>query len=199
MTSAEEHRQRFDLPKDCPVHSPWGTVQTGEKLAEGVFSVSTPGHGGIKLDRKRNGEIPEIFRREGGWYEEDCDWAIPVYILGLMPDKNDAALKMLRDWHWRAYEAWFHVTILPGESFLKDEYLFAQANANDWVVISACGDWYQGVPKGMVGCIATKGGVRGDGRSQPESRRFLVPVEEYQTRGRHGFVIDESKHKEWPQ
>ncbi len=158
MTAAQLKRLRNGLPDGCPLHSPWGAVQHGEKLADGVFFVSTAGHGGIKLDRARNALIPDVFRREGGWYEEDCDWAIPMYFLELKLEKKELALETMRNWHWRAYESWFKETIPPGSSYLKDEHLFQEANRANWVVISA------------VRRLA-RGGSRGHGRLRRHHRR----------------------------
>jgi hypothetical protein len=198
MTAAQLKLLRNGLPDGCPLHSPWGAVQHGEKLVDGVFFVSTAGHGGIKLDRTPNASIPDIFRNEGGWYEEDCDWAIPMYFLELKPEMKELAVESIRNWHWKAYESWFKETIPPGSSYLKDEQLFQEANRANWVVISASGDWHEKVPEGMVGCVATLGGRRGDGRSpRPAERKFLVPAEEYAKRDRFGFVIDESRHESW--
>jgi hypothetical protein len=161
-------------------------------------ALSAAGHGGIKLDRVRNALIPDVFRKEGGWYEEDCEWAIPMYFLDLNPEKKNLALETMRNWHWRAYKSWFRETIPPGSSYLKDEHLFREANRDNWVVISACGDWHAKVPAGMVGCVATLGGHRGDGRGpRPAERHFLVPADEYAKRDRFGFVIDESRHQLW--
>ena len=56
--------------------SPWGRIQNAYTVADGIFLVSTAGHGGAKLDRKRNAQVPKPWRSKGGWYEEDCDWAI---------------------------------------------------------------------------------------------------------------------------
>jgi len=42
--------------------------------------VTTAGHGGIKLDAARNRKVPGPVRSRDGWYEEDCDWAIPAYV-----------------------------------------------------------------------------------------------------------------------
>ena len=89
MNAAQLKRLRNGLPDGCPLHSPWGAVQHGERLVDGVFFVSTAGHGGIKLSQARNALIPDVFRREGGWYEEDCDWAIPMYFLELKPEKKE--------------------------------------------------------------------------------------------------------------
>jgi hypothetical protein len=41
-----------------------------------MFFVSTPSHGGFKLEAKHNVLIPAPFCRDGGWYEEDCD--VPI-------------------------------------------------------------------------------------------------------------------------
>ena len=75
----EEQRQDAIAP-EAPPYSPWGNVQECETLCPGVYSVSTPGHGGIMVRR----ELAEkIFRKEaldcgfteGAYlcFEEDCD------------------------------------------------------------------------------------------------------------------------------
>lgn len=63
-----------------PKSSPWGKVDGCETIAPGFLSVSTSSHGGIKLDRARNAKVPEQWRRPGGWYEEDSDYAIPFLV-----------------------------------------------------------------------------------------------------------------------
>jgi hypothetical protein len=55
------------------------------------------------------------------------------------------------------------------------------------VVIAALHSDHQ---QGLVGCIATLGGIRGE----VGERRFLVPRSDYVI-GRHGFVIDSIKHE----
>lgn len=75
----EDQRQNTIVP-ETPFYSPWGNIQECETLCPGVYSVSTPGHGGIMVRR----ELAEkIFRKEamgcgfveGGYlcFEEDCD------------------------------------------------------------------------------------------------------------------------------
>jgi len=65
-------------------HSPWGTIDSVEELADGITFVGTPGHGGIRLGPERIDEMPEPYRRfqsrhaKPPFYEEDCDWAVPV-------------------------------------------------------------------------------------------------------------------------
>jgi hypothetical protein len=72
--------QDFYRSCPCPARSRWGPIQTKSELAPGVWSVSTAGHGGIKLSRERNAAVPAYLRREGGWYEEDCEWAIAAVV-----------------------------------------------------------------------------------------------------------------------
>lgn len=73
--------------------SPWGKIQHVQHLGEGACFVSTAGHGGIKLDRKRNAMIPKAARRERGWYEEDCEAAIPMAAI----ESVRAALNVTRE------------------------------------------------------------------------------------------------------
>lgn len=60
--------------------SPWGAVQQQHELAEGIIGVSTASHGGIKVSDELLAKMPAEFRTTpysgGGWFEEDCDWAL---------------------------------------------------------------------------------------------------------------------------
>ena len=96
-------------PKAVPSIRRGAPSITARRFAEGVFFVSTPSHGGFKLEAKHNLLIPAAFRREGGWYEEDCDAAIPMFFMPLLfkPEQVHEARQSLRNWHWRAWEAHF--------------------------------------------------------------------------------------------
>jgi hypothetical protein len=61
---------------NIPKRSPWGKVQDAWVKGEGIISVSTAGHGGVKVSAKQNKRIPESVRKADGWYEEDVEWAI---------------------------------------------------------------------------------------------------------------------------
>ena len=69
------------------IHTPWGNSQNIEKISRGLEFVDTSGHGGIKVSDELNKQIP-LWVKEGtyrklgleGWYEEDCDWCIPVIV-----------------------------------------------------------------------------------------------------------------------
>jgi hypothetical protein len=58
---------------DCPsqVETPWGRAETARSQGEGVVFYATPSHGGFRLDVQRNERIPERWRNESRWYEED--------------------------------------------------------------------------------------------------------------------------------
>lgn len=62
-------------------HTPWGRVDSIEHLGTGIDFVGTSGHGGIKLDSRRNKKIPDYMRSHDGFYEEDCEYVIPMVVL----------------------------------------------------------------------------------------------------------------------
>lgn len=169
--------------------TPWGVSQSATVYAEGIESHSTAGHGGFKLSTERNRMVHPLLRAEGGWYEEDCAWAIvaitfPDLFTGV---ERRCAERSVKDSWPDAWETIFGVVLGPGESHEKDRRAFQQAHAEDWIVVSAV---TSGHHKGFVECVATPGGRRGAGI---EERRFLVPADEYAV-GRFGFVIDPSRH-----
>lgn len=115
-------------------NSPWGAVQDTTVLADGICSVTTASHGGVKLDTKRQAEMPEGWRKPGGWYEEDCDWCLPFIIFqkDIMAYGDECAVhnilhcrhvEILKDWHPNKYEEWFKTTLKPGESYIRDHPL----------------------------------------------------------------------------
>lgn len=173
--------------------SPWGVIQDEERIATGITFVSTSSHGGIKLDRRRQAMMPKVFRQKGGWYEEDCDWCLPALIFPeAFPDKQTLAHSTAKDWHPEAYEAHFGVVISLSESVKKREVKFQADTVDKWVVTAAWGSWHAKVPVGMVGVVASLGGIRDHSVLQ---RYFLVPQPEYSGRG-VGFVVDLERHQE---
>ena len=67
-------------------YTPWGWTSDIDELAEGVWRVSTPSHGGLKLSRERWDELPADLR--DGMFtqtfaEEDCEEPIVRTLLGL--------------------------------------------------------------------------------------------------------------------
>lgn len=186
-----------NLPCKEGGRSPWGTIQIAspiQPLQDGIAAVSTASHGGVKLDRKANAKIPAYCRRSGGWYEEDCEWSIPFVVLGLGTEKQqESAYATFKNWYPREYAQWSGSPVPIGESYVLRREAFEDATKDSLVVICAWGDWKDGVPKGMVQCIATVGGNRGVDATE---RTFLVPSEEYAKDRPFGFVIDLQRHRE---
>lgn len=92
-------RERGELP---PTTSPWGHVDNRDRLAEGIWRVDTPSHGGIWLSPARAKLVPRYivaasFLRRADWWEEDCDQAWPRLIFGdeIGLVQKDQALKAL--------------------------------------------------------------------------------------------------------
>lgn len=172
--------------------TPWGSSQLATIYGPGVISHATAGHGGFHLSADRNRLVESALRKDSPWYEEDCEWAIVALTF---PDFFTAYERKCADETIRHCwpETWerIHGRILAeGESRANDRCAFEQAHADDWVVISAI---YSGQHAGMTEVVATKGGLRDTGAE----RRFLVPSEDYSTRGPFGFVIDEARHQSY--
>lgn len=175
--------------------TPWGTAQTSRSLVRGIMFYSTAGHGGIHLSPTRNMVVPAYMRNTDGWYEEDCEWAIPATIFPETFVKNAGSEDILEDikstllnWFPAMYEKFHGVKIKDGESFRRDRDNFDETNKHNYIVISATGK-----PEG-VEVVATVGGRRSF--NDETEKRFLVPTEEYQNRSNLGFVINLAHHKE---
>lgn len=164
--------------------SPWGKVQDSEMLTPFLGNVSTAGHGGLKVSPEYNKKIPSIFRKQNGWYEEDCAWAIPMYFLmqdialEALPGKIDylakteregIALKTLKQWYWKEYEQHFDVILDESESNLKADYIWVSQNALKWQVI--CSKY---VENDDIELILTLGGRRSSHTNTVEERTIIV-------------------------
>ncbi|MEQ8285731.1 hypothetical protein [Thalassospira sp.] len=176
------------------VHTPWGIADHCREYAEGITFYGTPSHGGFKLSPERLAAMHPALRVPAGWFEEDCEWAKVAFAFPecFTPEQREAAIHTLKDWCPDAYEAATGETLAPGASYIKDQRLFHEKHAEDWIVISAISSDQH---PGQVECIATIGGKRGEwGKADPEERRYLVPKAEYDKRGSHGFVINPALH-----
>lgn len=74
------YKKRGEGIMEYPMNTPWGAVQNAQKLAEGIYFLSTASHGGIYLSPDRRLEIGKRskFLDSAEFWEEDCDWAVPV-------------------------------------------------------------------------------------------------------------------------
>ena len=78
------------------IYTPWGRTRDVVELTEGVLRVTTPRHGGLKLNRDRWEELPAAVRDTiitPTFAEEDCEEPIVTLLLGLGDDRvREAAL-----------------------------------------------------------------------------------------------------------
>jgi hypothetical protein len=170
--------------------TPWGSSQLATIHAEGVIAYTTVGHGGFRLSSDRNLKVDPYLRIDGGWYEEDAEWAIVALTF---PDlftsyELRCAEQTIRDNWPNEWEIVVGRHLEPGESRKKDQRRFHQNHAEDWIVTSAIHSEHH---SGMTEVVASVGGRRTDARHE---RRFLVPSTEYADRGPFGFVIDATRH-----
>lgn len=176
----------------------WGKIDYIKEVAEGIQSISTPGHGGYKLDRKRNSMVHPAWRKKGGWYEEDCEYAIvwytfPEAIVNTREHKPmtrdeviSESVYTLKNSYPDEYETVTGEKVTAEESRKVAEREFLAKHANDYIVVCAYGDWHKDVPSGMVGVEATLGGDR---TIHGKRKYFLLPEDEYDTRDQFGYVI----------
>ncbi len=141
--------------------------------AEGVVSHSTATHRGIHLSSDRNKRVDVALRADGGWYEEDAEWAIVAITFPDLFTSHE---------HKRAHETYpeqlaeclgenLHgLELAPGESWAKDKAAFDRAYADDWIAVSAIQSDYH---PDMTEVITTRGGRR---NGHAEEMRFLVPA-----------------------
>jgi hypothetical protein len=83
----------YTFPPEPGAASPWGAVQTVEPLGPAVVIVTTASHGGFRLSPAALHRLPVVMRETaysgGGWFEEDCDWALPYLALSLDDYERD--------------------------------------------------------------------------------------------------------------
>lgn len=169
--------------------TPWGTAQVSRQFAEGIVLHSTAGHGSFHVNENANTTVHALYRNDNGFYEEHCEWAKVAHAFPHLFTTYERWLadRTLRDTYPDAYERVRGVILNGDQSHARDRQEFEKRHRNDWVVISALNSDHH---PGLVECIATLGGIRGEAGE----RRFLVPRTDYVI-GRHGFVIDPVKHR----
>ena len=185
------------------MRTPWGKADFVTEIIPGMFRVNAPGHGGIKLSRKLQARMPEYMKEDGGWYEEDSDYAKVFVVFAkeiaekasgtgmINQERLNLAQNVLRNWKPDAYEKFYNTVIPEGKSYLKDQRAFAVKHANDLQAVYA-----SMVSKDMVRVGACIGGRNERGHYNGDVRTFLVPATEYDARGRFSFVVDPTRHME---
>lgn len=185
--------------------TPWGKADHVKIVAPGIWEVSTPGHGGFKLDRVHNVKVHVALREPGGWYEEDCRWAIVAFTFPELfkPAEVDGAKQTLRDYYPDDYRLASGEEVTAANSRKLRETAFYVDHADRYVVMSAWGDWHDKVPKGMVGVVAIPAlraldRVQGRPFGTVTEKWCLLPEPDYRKpEGAFGFLIDETKHQVW--
>jgi len=171
------------------MRTPWGQSQHKKKIITGVNYHTTEGHGGFKVFKRLNALIPNEWRNENCWYEEDCEYCIPCMFIPAIkkedPELYACAVKTCKKWYPDIYEKVFNVILKEGESYIKDEKQFYKDNENNLIGISAVG------LDGKVTVSATIGGER----DYSNIRRFTIDEDKYLNRGRFGYVIQEEDLK----
>ena len=85
----------YPFPPTPGSSSPWGPIQSVTPLGPDVVTVTTASHGGLLVSLSALARMPEATRQtaysKGGWFEEDCDWALPYLALGLDAHEPEAA------------------------------------------------------------------------------------------------------------
>ncbi|MCZ4587653.1 hypothetical protein O4328_28865 [Rhodococcus opacus] len=178
-----------------PASSPWGAVQYGSVLVDGIITVSTAGHGGVRISAERLRQMPVALRLgRRRWFEEDCEAALVGVAfadeLTLDDHRRESMAASVANWFPDKWEAHFGRTLEPGQSYVRDKENFEAATVNQLVADSALGDWHEDVPEGMVGVTAHR-------RSDGTRGRYLVAADRYAKRGQFGHVIDESVDVVW--
>lgn len=182
--------------------TPWGKSQGATVYVEdGIYDHSTSSHGGMKVYAKLNKLIPEPYRNQDGWYEQDSEYAKVIVSLPQFFTKRELtkALDTVINWYPDEYEKVTGNRLHAGQSRVRDEQLFHAKHARDWIGIAAT-NVEDG--KNLTAVIASIGGERSryeNGRNiTVETKTFMVPREEYSKGWQpYGFVIDESKHPEF--
>ena len=123
-----------------PTASPWGPVQTFKPITDGLGSVTTAGHGGLRLEPSAAAHLgisDACLARslvEDGvyWFEEDCAaslllWEVPALWQEACPHlfKEGQGESQLRDLLRQSLSRWYPDYLLErGEPLDQERYRF---------------------------------------------------------------------------
>jgi hypothetical protein len=152
------------------MNTPWGKSDSIQRFERGLSFVSTPGHGGFAITPQvalKHLSTPAVAKAQkyGSYYffEEDCDafiilLEVPTTRNGMTEDK---IIDSLSHWHADYLIARGIQPTANGLKFYNDNRLEdrMRADKSPDLIVSANGDWKQGVPKDMVE-VTTADGAR---------------------------------------
>jgi hypothetical protein len=174
-------------------YSPWGKIQNKLDIAAGIKFVSTAGHGGLMISEKlaiKN--LPQIALKEGilysGYYcfEEDCAYAIPVFIMDipLLPNANHSiAEKTVKNWYPDIYEAFTKIKLNLEDSWMLRKRKHIEDIKDKMVAVAA-----SSTTNNMVIVTACKGGRDENGNYKGKCFEYLVSSEDYSRRSKYEFT-----------
>lgn len=153
-------------------------------LPKGWRFRDTPGHGYLIPSPEANANVPDFLRQHE--YEEDCAYHITVVFNPLLFSHEIlvSSIQSMKDWFPNEYEQAFNTILERGESRLKDDYFYTtNDNVGKYHPNCAWGDWYEGLPEGMV--LVCAGRVQAAtkpeiGRCREDEKYFLIPKAEYE-------------------
>lgn len=109
----------FYIWKQCP----WGKVNYVEKIASGIWIVSTEeGRSGFKLNKEFNDKLPYYLKIGNGWYDDDSKWCNVV--LGFPKYFSEHELKLAS--YIMKHCIPFEYKKFTGENVKVEESLFLQ-------------------------------------------------------------------------
>ncbi|MDK2759422.1 MAG: hypothetical protein KYX66_22105 [Blastomonas fulva] len=121
----------------------------------------TASHGGIILSDQRQAAMPPALLIDGGSYEEDCDWALPILAFSSELERQGSCsagfLQLARDtakcWHPDRFSAFTGEAVEENASTILRTRKAYIAAIGEFCVTTAWGDWADWVPEGKVGVI----------------------------------------------
>ena len=144
-----------------PQSSIWGAIYEADQILPGIWSVTTPSHGGLILSDERQQAMPHPLRIEGGSYEEDVNWSnvILAYEAEIAQRGSFPAsyLQLARDsvrcWHPAAFTAFTGESITEAQSHVLKRRKAYQNHIGELCVTAAWGSWADWVPEGKTGVV----------------------------------------------
>ncbi|WP_103727301.1 hypothetical protein [Novosphingobium sp. HII-3] len=144
-----------------PSSSIWGAIQEAEQILPGIWSVSTPSHGGLIVSDERQEAIAEPLRIEGASYEEDVNWAHVILAFedefrerGTYPASYlQLARDCVRCWHPDAFTAFTGEAVTHEQSHVLKRRTAYLACVGELCVTAAWGSWADWVPDGKTGVV----------------------------------------------
>jgi len=156
-------------------YSPWGSIQRRKTFQDGIIDVSTASHGGMMVRKDIAKQVLSVQARKKGFqyrdylcYEEDCDWAIPVFELKHLWQKifKNKTIEEIESILMKSLSLWnadylLSIGVQPIDEYYQ-EYLNRQKeeemlkNKHPDLIVAAWGDWHTGV-KGVCQVVTADG------------------------------------------